>query len=151
MKSIAIIFFVFLQIFSSLSLAESSDKPPENLFNIKTLKCEFCLGLTVNWDKGVPVYSESNSTMSFFFSAIDPQNRTATIIGNGGSAKVSVLINKIKGISFIEQTPSGNLIFTTIFNTLLASTNKYIAVHSRHVDIFNPFPSQYHGECVPWE
>lgn len=151
MKSIPFIIIIFLQMFSSLSLAQSSDKPPEILFNTKTLKCEFYLGLTVDWDKGKPVYSESRSKMSFLFSAIDKKNNAATMIGNAGSEGVSLFINKSKGITFIEQTPAGNLNFTTVFNTLVAGTNKYIAVHSRHVKISSPLPSQYHGACEPWE
>lgn len=151
MKLILLTFLAFLQIPSSLlSIAESSEQQSDILFNSKTLKCEFTLGLTVDWDKGKPVYSESNSKMSFYFSGIDPNNETATMIGNGGSAEVVTFVNRSKGITFLEITPTGNLNLTTVFNALLDGTNKYIAVHSRHVKIVAPLPSQYHGTCVPW-
>ncbi|MBW7991848.1 MAG: hypothetical protein FVQ84_17770 [Planctomycetes bacterium] len=58
-----------------------------------------------------------------------------------------MVIPTLTGITFIEQTGSGNLNYTTVFFSCVEGTEDYIAVHSRHLDlgIAKPFPSQTHG------
>jgi len=72
---------------------------------------------------------------------IDTETEKAYIIGNNGSAEVTLISNK-SGFSLIEVTPSGNVMVTAIS----VSTQ---AVHSRNVIAGDKIiPSQYYGTCV---
>ncbi len=127
----------------------------ETLFTAKTLKCEFTVGANGFWENGKITFKKTNGEKwGFFISEINKKNQTATIIGNAGSEDLIMLSQGPKGFTFIEITPTGNLVFTTVFKNL-TNTNDgidhFIAVHSRHHEMIEPMPSQYHGTCQEWK
>jgi hypothetical protein len=71
---------------------------------------------------------------------VDSSARKAYIIGNAGSAEVSLVQNSY-GLTLVEVTGSGNAMVTAI-------TSKGASVHSRSGIILGDLvPSQYYGEC----
>ena len=70
----------------------------------------------------------------------DKEKDTAYIIGNQGSDKVK-LIHSLGGFTFIEITPAGNVMTTTV-------DTKASSVHSRNTVISGKLlPTQYYGSC----
>jgi hypothetical protein len=73
---------------------------------------------------------------------IDSAKETAYMIGNQGSTDVTLFHSGEGGISFVEVTPAGNIMTTTI-------DSKGTSVHSRNTVFGSEIvPSQYYGECV---
>lgn len=71
---------------------------------------------------------------------IDPSTKKAYLIGNAGSAEVSLVQNSY-GLTLVEITGSGNAMVTAI-------TSKGESVHSRSSIILGDLvPSQYYGKC----
>lgn len=71
---------------------------------------------------------------------IDSQLNTAFMTGNNGSSSVLV-VNGFDGLTFIEETETGNVMATTI-------TPELKSVHSRNSVFFGELiPSQYYGSC----
>ena len=71
---------------------------------------------------------------------MDADTSKAYILGNSGSAEVSML-DSSGGISFIEVTPVGN-----VMTTAIDPSGK--SVHSRNSIMFGELlPSQYYGTC----
>lgn len=69
------------------------------------------------------------------------------VIGNQEGGDVHLVVRP-PGLTFIEGTPSGNVIVTTAFPHEAESPEEFTAVQSRHVDIMgSPLPSQWHGTC----
>lgn len=94
-------------------------------------------------DKGT--FGRSNATI--IFEDIDLKAKIGRTIGSLGSSHLVVLTSP-EAITLLEQTDSGNLIFTTIFRARSKQNGEHIAVMSRHVSILgDPLPSQYHGTC----
>lgn len=147
-KAVSLAFFIFcaLIIFFSSSLALALDQPSQGLIRAKTLKCSFSLSVTVDWDEGAPNYEISDSKMNFSFTGIDLEKAKATMIGNNGTAEVSIIAND-RGVTFFERTAVGNLNFTTVFYHFSQTLSGFAAVHSRHMDILGPIPSQRYGIC----
>lgn len=144
MKKLLIILFLLIPV-------DSWGNTSETLFNAKTLKCKFTVGGNGFWENGKLTYAKKRKeTWGFFISEIDKKNQTAKIIGNAGSEDLIMLSQGPKGFTFIEITSTGNLAFTTVFKNL-AKTNDgidhFIAVHTRHMEIIEPMPSQSHGTC----
>ncbi len=82
--------------------------------------------------------------------AIDLDKRTARKIGNVGAADVAVFPS-LSGISFLEVTPMGNFVFTTVFAEYNADGD-FIVVEARHMAIDGkPMVSQYHGTSKVWQ
>ena len=72
---------------------------------------------------------------------VDSESQTAYLHGNMGSSKVQS-IGGIGSISFIEVTPAGNVMVTTVDSSLKS-------VHSRNtVSSGELIPSQYYGQCI---
>lgn len=72
---------------------------------------------------------------------VDAESQTAYLHGNMGSSKVQP-IGGNGSISFIEVTPVGNVMVTTVDSSLKS-------VHSRNtVSGGELIPSQYYGQCV---
>ena len=90
-----------------------------------------------NWGKGGTVV----------FDSIDTKRGTARIVGNAGAGDIAVL-RTVDGLTFIEETLLGTVNVTTVLARPLESTNRLVAVMSRHITSFGgPFPSQWHGTC----
>ena len=145
----------------SISIFAEDDTNDNELFNklitAKTLKFISLKSCTADWKKGNPKLLVDNDITEkefppLIFDSIDLKKRTARIIGNQGADDVMVILT-LTGITFIEQTGSGNLNYTTVFFSCVEGTEDYIAVHSRHLDlgVTKPFPSQLHGICKIWE
>jgi hypothetical protein len=84
------------------------------------------------------------------FDSINYERRTAKMIGNQLISDVQVLPTA-SGISFLELTPSGDVILTTVFPAN-AGDKKFSAVMSRHISMMgDPVPSQWHGTCKSGE
>ena len=73
---------------------------------------------------------------------VDKENGEAYILGNQGSAHVILVPNKVDGgFTFIEVTPAGNVMTTTI-------DSKGGTVHSRNTILYGKIvPTQYYGTC----
>ncbi|HFQ5220984.1 TPA: hypothetical protein ACGUTS_004962 [Vibrio vulnificus] len=73
---------------------------------------------------------------------IDPDADKVYVLGNNGSNEV-VKVSGSDHVSFLEATGAGNVMFTTITNTM-------DTVHSRNTVGFGGdlIPSQYYGKCT---
>ena len=99
------------------------------LRSARTLRCSF----------------EGFST-DFVFDGIDYDAGTARMVGNAGSAPLGAFMGA-NGATFIEITPTGNVMTTTVF-AWWGADRRYVAVHSRHTAIGgDPIPSQVEGAC----
>lgn len=113
----------------------------------------FTQGAQLKWEGGkisVDRATFGNPSATVHYDAVDVKAGTGRMIGNAGSTDL-VVVSTSAGITLIEQTGSGNLVFTTVFRTRQKGTSEYAAVMSRHIDTPpGPFPSQYSGSCVLW-
>jgi hypothetical protein len=156
-KSLFII-ICLLTILSTYLFAEKS--PIDKLLKAKSLKCYYSEGYTGIWDDGKLIIEKGNFATSerdsaMVFDSIDFKKGTARLIGNQGSSDVIVLATPA-GISFIEKTPVGYLMITTVFAYYKKGTDEFVCVYSRHVGSFSPLklgpmPSQWHGTCKIWQ
>jgi hypothetical protein len=120
------------------------------LANMKSLRCTFGPGTYGDW-KGGNLKIGKNSLGTLQFDSIDVKTNTARMIGNVAAGNVTVFLTPA-GLTFVEQTDSGNMIFSTVFASYKKNTTDFIAVTSRHIDMLDgPLPSQYHGSCKAWE
>lgn len=71
----------------------------------------------------------------------DTDTKKTYVVGNNGSEAVRVEPQG-QGVSFIEMTPTGNLIVTTVDNQGAAVTSRNIIMAGKL------FPSQMYGKCV---
>jgi hypothetical protein len=123
----------------------------KKLITTKTLKCQFGPSLSASWEHGKLKLHNDDSKAVIFFDSINMDKGTARMIANQGSSDVDV-IPGVMFITFIEQTGSGNLIFTSVFPDYAKGTEDFISVTSRHINLpGGPLPSQYHGTCKIWE
>lgn len=134
--------------------AEKASSPSEQLMNARTLRCELGPGTTASWDsKGrlkqelVPEFGKEGVLT---FDSLNLGAGTARLVA-GGVADVKV-IQTHAGLTFIEETGTGNLIFTTVFADA-RTPYEYRVVSSRHVAMstpdvhITPLPSQFYGTC----
>jgi len=85
--------------------------------------------------------ADGNKTDSFILEFYFDSKNKAYMKGNVGVAEVTPSA-QLGGVSFIEKTPAGNIMLTTI-------DNNGNAVHSRHTVIFGELvPSQSYGKCT---
>jgi hypothetical protein len=116
-----------------------------------TFRCNLGPGASANWDSGsVSVEKDTfgKPNVELTFDAIDLKAGTGRIIGNAGGSDL-VVLGGSEAITLIEQTGSGNFVFTTIFKATAKRNGEYIAVMSRHISMpGGPLPSQYHGTCT---
>jgi hypothetical protein len=141
---------LFVSVCSAIAWADSTNDPYQKLSHARSLKCLFSTVIQSTWEAGKFSTKTNSETFELHFDSIDSNTHKARLIGNNGAADVSVLLTP-ESLSFIEVTPSGNPNFTTVFPSLRAGASDFIAVSSRHVSIFGPFPSQHHGTCKIWE
>lgn len=116
-----------------------------------TFRCTLGPGTSANWDSGSVAIERGNfgkPTVVVTFDSIDLSAGTGRVIGNAGASDLVVLSGS-QSFTLVEQTGTGNYVFTTIFQAKAHSTGEYIAVMSRHMATpSGPFPSQYHGTCT---
>jgi hypothetical protein len=140
--------------------AYSNENILESLLKAKSLKCYYSEGYTGIWDDGKLKidkghFGTSERDSAIVFDSIDLKKGTARLIGNQGSSDVIALATQ-SGISFIEKTPVGYLMVTTVFAYYKKGTDEFVCVYSRHVGSFSPLklgpmPSQWHGTCKIWQ
>lgn len=144
---------VFLIVLLSVLMSNTvfGDEEFERLMNAKSLKFEFGLGTVADWEGSKVKIEKDNFDATIIYDSIDLKTGKARMIGNIGATDVSVWATAT-GLTFVEQTGMGNLIFTTAFASYAKGTMDFIAVTSRHLDfLIKPLPSQYHGTCKVWE
>ncbi len=123
------------------------------LFSATNLLCEYGEGTLAAYDGvlGVdagPTLEPDDGLSAAVFTDIDLDSQTANLLG----IPVAVLRSG-PGLNFVETTPTGSLVLTTVFATVFNNSNDYVAVTSRHLGIVTgapPVPSQYHGRCFPF-
>ena len=117
----------------------------------RSLKCISERASMAKWEGGHLKLELIDADMaSVHLDAIDLKKRTARKIGNVGAADVAVFPS-LSGISFLEVTPMGNFVFTTVFAEY-NDDGDFIVVEARHMAIDGkPMVSQYHGTCRVWE
>jgi hypothetical protein len=133
----------------SFSLVAAKQEPFALLINAKSIKCEFSNGMRSDWSKGKLETKQDSIEGSIHFDSINFGVRQARLIGNSSSVDVTAVLTA-EVVTFIEQTDSGNLIFTSIFPEYKKGTSEFVAVMSRHVNLHylgGPTPSQYYGVC----
>jgi hypothetical protein len=122
----------------------------DKLIGAKSLKCIFGPGSSASWETGEPKISMDEFNVAFHFDSINSKLGKARLIANLGAEDVLVLTSP-SGLSFIEETASGNMTFTTVFLTPIKGSDEFPGVTSRHMEIFGSLiPSQYHGTCKIW-
>jgi hypothetical protein len=139
---------------SSVQAEQDSFK---RLLTAKSLRCVLGYGYSADWLEGAPKLEKSRFTKDgspTFFDSINIEKQSARMIANQGAIDVLVLVSP-SGLTFIEETASGNYTFTTVFpDYKKGSSDEYICVHSRHLawgTLGPPFPSQFHGTCKIWQ
>lgn len=119
----------------------------ETLLADKRLECRFGPeSATISGGAG-PDRGASNAAISVHFDAIDLEHGKARMSGKQGAGEVTTLLT-VSGITFIEGTGTGSLIFTTVFADT-AGSDEFFAVQSRHMTVMTgvPQPSQHYGTC----
>ena len=123
----------------------------EKLFKTKSLKCTFEMGTSGDWEKGELNIEKSRYGGSLHFDSIDLKEGEARLIGKQDATDVMVIVTP-GGITFMELTDTGNVIFTTVFPEYKKGTRDFIAVSSRHMNLpGGPLTAQYYGTCKVWE
>ena len=112
----------------------------------QSFRCNFSDGLITNWESGKQTSKREEKMTELVFDQIDVKKGSGRMIGNSGSENVQVLSGD-GSIHIVERTPSGNMTITTIFNTPQKNPNQFPVVHSRHMNLNGPLPSQYVGLC----
>ncbi len=133
----------------STAHAQQADDVFARLLRARSLGCELGSGTQASWDGGRLKLQQSTFGQGGMvtFDSIDAKGGKGRIIGNAGAGDVRVLLTAT-GLTFVEETASGNLNFTTVFGRYESpASRRFVAVSSRHQDINGPFPSQYHGTC----
>lgn len=131
--------------------AEASPSRLQMLLTTKSLKCSFGPGNSGEWKNGQAQLAPSRFDVVIHFDSIDSSAGTARIIGNAGSSDAKVLATPV-GLTIVEATATGNLVFATVFAEGGARESEFLAVLSRHMTFLNggPLVSQYLGTCAAW-
>ncbi|MBN1184898.1 MAG: hypothetical protein JXB49_21615 [Bacteroidales bacterium] len=118
------------------------------LLGAKCLKCSFKEGVSTSWHaEGVEIESDQWKS-EIIFDSIDIKQGKARIVGNQSASDI-ILIGSPSGITFIENTGIGNMVFITIFPFYRPGTDHFCAVMSRHMNLITEaLPSQYYGTCI---
>jgi hypothetical protein len=127
------------------------EKVLQVLMTTRSLKCSFPAAATADWNSDEPRLRTSSEQKDFGFNidAIDHKTHKARLIGNAGSDDLTSVAGD-SSVSFIEVTPAGSINLTTVY-AWRDKLRRFKAVHSRHVAIGGPSPSQNYGFCQVWE
>ena len=123
------------------------------LFSATNLLCEYGEGTLAAYDgvlgvEAGPTLELDDGLTAAVFTDIDADGQRANLLG-----LPVVVLRSGTGLNFIETTPTGSLVLTTVFATVFNNSNDYVAVTSRHLGIVTgapPVVSQYHGRCFPF-
>jgi hypothetical protein len=133
--------------------ARAQDPIESNLFAARNLLCEYGAGTFAEYEGVIGIESgpdllPESSLSPAQFTNIDLDGGRANLF----DATVAVLRSG-PALHFVETTPGGSLVVTTVFATVFNDSGAYVAVTSRHIATaagVPPMPSQYHGSCVPY-
>jgi hypothetical protein len=133
-------------------IAIAQDDSFKVLLAARSLKCQIGPGSVAKWSDGKVAIEKDTFASATHFDSIDLKSGKARLIGDQGASDVSVWATA-SGITFVEQTGFGNLVFTTVFSERIPGKADFYAVVSRHMLMLrgNPLPSQYHGSCRIWQ
>jgi hypothetical protein len=128
MKRLAVI--LGLQLLA-IGTASAADTPEFRLKHALTLKCSFTASATTEFKDGQRTISSAKDEGQSTFSVINIQKGAAKVTGNNRAA--DVVVRYAQGeIWFIETTPAGNLVITTVFPLYVQGTEEFVVVESRH-------------------
>lgn len=131
---------------SPLIGAEGDDDAFVRLVRATELQCYFSFGQAAAWEDSEFDIEPAGEMVSSYRS-IDLDAGTAELVGNMGSTSVGVHASP-QGVTFIEQTPAGNLSILTVFPAQCGGPDRLCAVLSRHMFLVEePVPSQFYGTC----
>lgn len=115
----------------AIGTASAAEAPEFRLKHALTLKCSFTASASTEFKDGQRVISSTKDEGQSTFSAVNIQKGTAKVVGNIRAA--DVLVRYTQGeIWFIETTPAGNLVITTVFPIYAQGTEDFVVVESRH-------------------
>lgn len=136
------LFVLILVMLCSIS-AFAEENP---LDKITSLTCEFPITSVNDWKEETPApVIKKDQKLVFQLDSIDVAKSTAKIVGKGKAQDLKVITTP-ESLHFLEEMPSGILNLTTVFNAP-TKDGRFKAVHSRHVKIGDPLPSQAYGFC----
>ena len=122
--------FIGLQLLA-IAAAGAAETPEFRLKHALTLKCSFTASASTEFKAGQRAISSTKDEGQSTFSTINIPKGTAKVIGNIRAADVVVRYTQGE-IWFIETTPAGNLVITTVFPMYVQGTEDFVVVESRH-------------------
>ena len=117
--------------FLAIGAAGAAETPEFRLKHALTLKCSFTASASTEFKAGQRAISSTKDEGQSTFSTINIPKGTAKVIGNIRAADVVVRYTQGE-IWFIETTPAGNLVITTVFPMYVQGTEDFVVVESRH-------------------
>jgi hypothetical protein len=121
--------------------------------SVKSVTCEFSLGVTGTWSGGEPHAAIKADRLTLRYDSIDTDGGTARIVGNGNAGPSDIVVKLTLGtLHFVQSFIDGPLYVTTVFPTE-ARLGRLKAVHTRHeftevsLPGFTSRPEQYYGDC----
>jgi len=140
--------FLALQLLA-LGPAGAAETPEFRLKHALTLKCSFTASASTEFKDGQRAISSTKDEGQSTFSTINIQKGTAKVISNIRAADVVVRYTQ-GAIWFIETTPAGNLLITTVFPMYIQGTEDFVVVESRHSMVgTSVLGEQSSGGCKP--
>jgi hypothetical protein len=122
--------FLALQLLA-IGAAGAADTNEFRLKHAVTLKCSFTAAASTVFKDGQRAISSTRDEGQSTFSTISIQKGTAKVISSIRAA--DVVVRYAQGaIWFIETTPAGNLVITTVFPIYVQGTEDFVVVESRH-------------------
>jgi hypothetical protein len=119
----------------------------DSLLKAKSLRCTFTIGSAANSKTGILKPSIVKEDMTIVFDSIDLRKGTARGVGEAGASNEIAAMTPT-GMTFIEQTGSGNYVFTTVFAEEQDPSERFLAAMSRHMQMIGTIiVSQYYGAC----
>jgi hypothetical protein len=125
-----LVVFLALQLLA-IGAASAAETTEFRLKHALTLKCSFTASASTEFKEGRRAISSTKDEGQSTFSTISIQKGTAKVISNIRVA--DIVVRYAQGaIWFIETTPAGNLVITTIFPIYVQGTEDFVVVESRH-------------------
>ena len=153
MKTFRAVAFQIVAALMAIQLLSAAQLVPEpgayrDLIAARSLKCSFPWYVSVDWHRDEPQVKNARQEFGFQIDGINHQQRSARIIGNVGADDLTAL-RGADAVSFLERVPAGTVHVTTVY-AWRNKEGRFKAVHSRHVTIGGPAPSQHYGYCQAW-
>lgn len=134
---------------SSIPLSAQRRGAPAGPFvKAQGFQCVFTTYGAAAWTGEAARVIPGDDNFGFQITNINMRRGVARFSAGAAAVEVTARLSDT-GFNFIEQTPAGNFILTTIFSAG-GSADRYVAVHSRHLGDLTtpPSASQYYGTCA---